>query len=340
MINLTTGPITLDQSVSEALSAEPISHRSPEFQKLHKDVVNTMCNQLNVKETFILQGSGTLANEAMLWQIKSLQGKGIILSNGEFGNRLIKQAKRIGLNYHKCKKEWGTSFSLDELESAILETNAKWILLCHCETSTGIINDLEAISEIANTYQCKVFVDCMSTLGTTQIDLSKIAMATGSSGKGLCSLSGIALVFSNLQVRKNSKIPRYLDLYFYKVKNGIPFTLSSNQLKALSISIKQTMSKDYWEQKNVYAKKIYEALHSLGIIPFATSSSKVFTIIQQKMSSTDLFSHFNQLGLLLNYQSNYLLKRNWLQFTLFGNHNEDQIEFAIQKLRQEIINIG
>ncbi|MFD2567461.1 aminotransferase class V-fold PLP-dependent enzyme [Pseudotenacibaculum haliotis] len=336
MINLTTGPISLDKPVYQALISEPISHRSVEFQTMHQEVVNKLCEQLQAKQTFILQGSGTLANEAMLWQIKMLKSKGIILSNGEFGNRLIKQSKKIGLNYLKHKTSWGNEFCLGTIETLIQTHNLKWILFCHCETSTGVVNNIKAIASISQKYNCKVFVDCMSTIGTIQIDLSNISMATGSSGKGLCSLSGIALVFSNINIAKSSKIPRYLDLFYYKSKKGIPFTLSSNQLKALSISIQQTMNTDYWNQKDAYARKVHDALYSLGVIPFATKSSRVFTIIQKKINSQDLSSHLNKIGLSLSYQSKYLLKRNWLQLTLFGNHNYDQIDFAVSSLKKEI----
>lgn len=336
MVNLSTGPIALNQEIYDALTAETISHRSSKFQQLHRDVINFMSKQLNTKEIFVLQGSGTLANEVMLWQIKIHGGRGIVFSNGEFGNRLIELSERVGLNFIPFTILWGEEFKLREIENLIDSYNVDWILFTHCETSTGVVNNLNAISEISSNKKCKLFVDCMSTIGTAPIDLSKISMATGSSGKGLCSLSGIALVFSNIEILKCDEIPKYFDLHFYKLSQGIPFTFSSNQLEALSISIQKTMDVNSWRRKDLYSKKIYTFLKPLELIPFATDKSRVFTIVQTEVNSEILGLKLSKCGLLLSYQSSYLKKRNWIQLTLFGTHDDHQIEFAMETLKREL----
>ncbi|MBD1397898.1 alanine--glyoxylate aminotransferase family protein [Pontibacter sp. JH31] len=336
MINLTTGPIALHQEVTEALSAPSISHRSPEFKQLHQEIVDTMCQHLNTKETFVLQGSGTLANEVMIWQIKLLGGQGIIMSNGEFGLRLTEQSERAKLNFVAHAIPWGEEYLLRDIELLLDSTNPDWILFTHCETSTGIENNLEAIAKIAHKRNCKVFVDCISSIGTKPIDLSHVAMATGSSGKGLCSLSGIALVFSNIKPLGNSEIPKYFDLQIYESNEGIPFTLSSNQLKALHVSIKKTMNVDCWKGKDTYAEKIYSALQPFGIIPFATKESRVFTIVQSEVNSEDLYLKLSQSGVLLSCQSRYLRERNWIQLTLLGLHEEHEIDFVIEALKEAL----
>src|SRR4051794_21523390 len=98
-LNVGTGPVQVSQQVLAALASVPISHRSNEFHRLYNNTKDYLCAQFNVSRCYLLTGSGTAANEAMIWQIKLLGGKGLILSNGEFGERLIKQATRSSLEF-------------------------------------------------------------------------------------------------------------------------------------------------------------------------------------------------------------------------------------------------
>jgi len=339
MINLSTGPTALSKKVYEALNSEPISHRSEDFHNLQSNVIDFFRDHLNVNEVYTLQGSGTLANEAMLWQIKSRRKRGIILSNGEFGNRLIEQSERIGLDFKIHSIAWGETFLLEKIEEFIALNQMDWILCAHCETSTGVVNDIEALSELAKKNNCALFLDCMSSMATIPLDLFNISMATASSGKGLCSLSGIALVFANIEIHPNEKCPKYLDLYHYKNANGIPFTFSSIQLQALHNSIQEKMNNATWKQKDFQAKKLYNLLNPLGIIPFANVKSRVFTLVMPNIDSQELGLKLNKNGLISSYQSNYLLERNWLQLTLFGSHTDAQIDEVITILKNEIMPI-
>jgi aspartate aminotransferase-like enzyme len=56
-------------------------------------------------------GSGTLANDAIAAQLSLLDGRGLVLSNGEFGERLIDHARRFGLSFDVLKIEWGEAFT-------------------------------------------------------------------------------------------------------------------------------------------------------------------------------------------------------------------------------------
>ena len=337
MINLTTGPVELSQDVLNAFQQNPISHRSEQFHNLHKRIVDKLCNTLNVKDTFLLQGSGTLANEVMLWQIKSLKTKGLILSNGEFGDRLIDQAKRIQLEFENYTLEWGKVFDNKEVEARIQKDNLKWILFVHCETSTGVINPLQSIVNVAKNNQCHIFLDCISTIGTQEINLTHVTMATGSSGKGLCALAGIGLIFSNMTLLpENTYIPKYFDLRFYSKRNGIPFTLSSNLLYALHAGVCKTMDKTYWLKKDRQALRMFNFLKSTDFVPYAKPDSRVYTIVQNDVVTKMLYQHLYDLGLQFSYQSDYLLDKNWIQFTLFGDHNDEQIEYIISVLEYKL----
>src|SRR5207253_2073771 len=67
----------------------------------------------------ILLGSGSLANDAVGSQISLLEQPGLILSNGEFGERLFDHATRLSLNFESLETEWGEPFDYQAIEQRI-----------------------------------------------------------------------------------------------------------------------------------------------------------------------------------------------------------------------------
>ena len=333
IINLSTGPLNITHEVRQALGHSPISHRSSSFKKLYKDTTAFLNTSFSVNETYLLTGSGTLANEAMLWQIKMYGGKGLILINGEFGSRLEEQAKRTGLDFTTCHVEWGSEFDLLVIEKQIQENHSGWVLFCHCETSTGVINPLDEIARLGKKYQFRCYADCMSTVGTRTLDLSGLAMATASSGKGLASVPGIAIIFSNVDVLPGECMLIYLDLYHYKNNEGIPFTLSSNLLLALSTSIKQKLCPKQFELTKRYWKAYYQIMESNALLPFNNSQSRVFTVAPPEGTYKQFIASLTQQGIKCSYESNYLRERGWIQIALFGYYTEEILASALDALK-------
>ena len=66
---------------------------------------------VNARHVQILMGSGTLANDAVGAQLSLEKKPGLVLSNGEFGERLIDQARRFGLTFDSFKFRNGANLS-------------------------------------------------------------------------------------------------------------------------------------------------------------------------------------------------------------------------------------
>ncbi len=327
-INLSTGPVGLTTAVKKALFADAFSHRSEAFRKLYLRTTGFLCRQFQVEQAYLLTGSGTLANEAMLWQIKLTGRKGLILSNGEFGERLITQADRQGLSFHTLSFSWGQAFDLEEIREHCISTHPGWILFCHCETSTGMINDLDVLARIAEDSGALCFADCMSTVGAFALDLSKISMASCSSGKGLASVPGLAVVLSNIQPRRSVDHPVYTDLYQYRITKGIPFTLSSNLVAALLTSLEEKLCEQQFQLTSILSLRIHELLSREGLVCFPQWTSHVITI----RSDTSMIREFEKAGLVIGYESSYLRKRNWAQLACLGTYSGKQVEDTWEKL--------
>jgi aspartate aminotransferase-like enzyme len=334
-ISFLSGPVMISPKVSKAFEQAAISHRSFEFSKLLNEVQSKLKLITKAKYSTLMMGSGSLANEAIAANLSTLKNEvGLIISNGEFGERLINQATRHNLKFYSLQKNWGEVFDYQEISEILLKKKIDWIWFAHCETSTGMINDLEKILQIANKTKTKVCVDCVSSIGIYQIDLSKVYLASASSNKGLESFAGVAIVLHNHKPEPQKNISQYLDIGFYHAKNSIPFTFSSNLIKALNASLKLILQKD----KTPKIKKLNDDL-----IKFL-EKQKIKTVIDEKAKSCAITTvEFNRTGqaeklgrflesnrILVHYQNSYLKERNWLQIAFFSSY----IKFSdLEKLK-------
>ena len=74
----------------------------------------------------------------------------LIVTNGAYGERIVKMAEYIGLNYAEYKVNYDEHPSEDELRALLHEDlRITHIAMVHCETTTGILNPLEMISKLS-----------------------------------------------------------------------------------------------------------------------------------------------------------------------------------------------
>jgi len=329
--HLLPGPVVLDERVRVEFAKLPVSHRSKEFFADFQVLRSRLCRFVNANFVEILSGSGTLANDAIAEQINQLGGKGLLLSNGEFGERLISQANRISLDFITYSVDWGRSYSYSEIEKLIdLHQEIKWIWSVHCETSTGVLNDIYQLKEISLRRNIKLCLDCISSIGTTLVDLSDVYLASCSSGKALCSFPGLSMVFYNHELAIFSNISKYLDLGFYNSENGIPFTFSSNLAYALLKAVDLfSNSPDDFSSLKIHTMTIKEVMLNAGLVVINehgnTSPALVTIELPEDISSTALGDELEKEGCFISYNSNYLIRRNWVQTFVTKNTTKEEV---------------
>ena len=320
------GPVDVHEEVRTAFEQAPVSHRSDVFAADFKMTKRYLCDLVGAKSVEILLGSGSLANDVIGCQIKTLRRPGLILSNGEFGERLIDHATRLGLEFRAAKSEWGKPLDYAQLEAG----DFGWAWAAHCETSTGILNDLAPLKEICARRGIKLCLDCISSVGTVPVDISGVYLASCVSGKGLGSFPGLSMVFYHHELAPSREVPRYLDLGYWASQDGIPFTHSSNLLHAVLAALKRTCWKDRFAQLLEVSRWLRARLDELGfqvVAPEAAASPAVFSLVlPPEVSSRSVGWLLQQEGYLLSYKSEYLLKRNWIQICLMGEWSRDNLE--------------
>jgi len=323
-VNLLPGPVDASEETWLGLKRHPTSHRSEVFHQELSATKRLLCRLTGARSVEIFCGSGTLANDVVAGQLSLLRAPGLILSNGEFGERLVGQAKRFEMSFQTLSVDWGRSFNPTDLRDLLdQQPRTKWIWAVHCETSTGILNDIERLKEICAQRHLHLCMDCISSIGTTPVDLSGIYLASGVSGKGIGSFTGLAFVFYQHDATPAPKsLPVYLDLGYYAAKKGVPFTLSSNLLYALQAALQDSGSERAMGDLAHEAVWLRAQLRRMGFSFLGrdeTASSAIVTIaLPKEVNVLELGQSLDNQGYLLSYRSSYLVARNWIQISLMS----------------------
>lgn len=261
------GPVNLHPFIKKNLLNYNIGHREEEFSEIYKKAEFYLFDLTNIKNaekfSFVfINGSSSLANEIIISNYIN-KYKFLILRNGEFGDRLFNIAEKYNIkNTKEIDFSWGKPYDLNKI-AYFLEKNKeiKIIMMVYHETSTGMLNHLKEVSDIAKKYNKLLFVDAVSAIGSEQLELEKwnIDLLVGTTGKSLGALPGTSFIIGKKNVfeeTKNNKIKSlYLNLYnyfFYKEKYyQTPNTPSVYNLISLYLALKiinKTGKKKYQQE--------------------------------------------------------------------------------------------
>jgi aspartate aminotransferase-like enzyme len=249
------------------------------------------------------------------------------------------QARRFHLNFETIEFPWGEPLDYERLACKLDELGpGAWLWTTHCETSTGVLNDLEALKMICARRKIKLCLDAISTIGSLPVDLRGVHLAAGTSGKGLRSYPGLAMVFYQHDARPSPEtIPRYLDLGNYRAEQGIPFTFSSNLLYALHTAIHRVDWPQRFASLTALSLLLHDALMTLGfkLIGSGQMSPAIFTIeLPPEADSAEFGARMLESGFLLSFNSEYLRRKNWIQISLLGECSEEKVVALVNGLKR------
>ena len=322
-VNLLPGPANLRCGAEKSLTERAESHRGAPFAADLARTQALLCAAAEAARAEILLGSGTLANDCIAAQLSLLRGRGLILTNGEFGDRLLDHAARFGLTYDVMRWEWGVPFDLAAIAQRLAGPAVPaWIWFVHLETSTGVLNDLSAMSRLSTEAGSRLCVDAISSFGLVPVNLRRAWLGSAVSGKGLRSAVGLAIVFHNGELASSTTLPRYLDLGLTVREGGIPFTHSSPLVRALRRSIEGLNWSRRYSTMRARSAWLRAELVSRGFEIVAAESDAapgIITIaLPPAIDSVGLADDLGADGFLLSAHSRYLRRRNWIQVSLMS----------------------
>jgi len=140
----------------------------------------------------------------------------LAIITGYFGDRLAQIFERYGADVRPVEFEWGRACDPSTIDRALREHGAEIVAVVHAETSTGVVNPVDAIASLARRADALTVVDAVTSLGAIPLKVAEwnIDVCYSCSQKGLGAPSGLApITFSARAFQR--RVPSrsfYLDL--------------------------------------------------------------------------------------------------------------------------------
>jgi len=170
-------------------------------------------------ECILMQGSGTFVVESVISSAIPQGGKLLVLVNGAYGRRIAQTARVHGIALDVFEvaenKKFTAPLVAEYLASASGITH---VAVVHCETTSGMLNQVEEIGHVVKAAGAVYIVDAMSSFGAVPIDMvgSHIDFLVSSANKCIEGVPGFGFVLANrraLASAKGNARTLSLDLY-------------------------------------------------------------------------------------------------------------------------------
>lgn len=201
---LTPGPLTTTTTVKEEMLFDRCTW-DQDYKEITQKIRAQLLDFANAGTedytAVLMQGSGSFVVESVLTTAIADQDKALVITNGAYGERIVKMAKYIGLNYREYSVEYNEYPDEDKLRSILEEDEAiTHLIMVHCETTTGMLNPIEMISELAKQYEKTLIIDAMSSFGGVEMDIPALGVdfLISSANKCIQGVPGFGFVIAKL----------------------------------------------------------------------------------------------------------------------------------------------
>ena len=225
MINyklLTPGPLTTTETVKKEMLVDHCTWDN-DYKQITQHIRKELLRIGHASEEnytiVLMQGSGTFGVESVLTSAVGRKGKLLIAANGAYGERMEDIAKHAGLDYKilnfKYNKTPDAEIIAKEIENDPAITHVSMV---HCETTSGILNDIEAVAKAVKSLGRVFIVDAMSSFGGIDIEVEKLGIdyIISSANKCIQGVPGFSFIIcrkSELEKCEGNAVSLSLDLY-------------------------------------------------------------------------------------------------------------------------------
>jgi alanine-glyoxylate transaminase/serine-glyoxylate transaminase/serine-pyruvate transaminase len=220
------GPSDVHHRVLTAMATPLVGHLDPEFIQIMDEVKEmakaTFFTQNDL--TFVVSGPGSAGMETCLVNLLEPGDEAVICQHGVFGGRMKDIAERCGAKVTHVEAPWGKPINPEDVKNALEKCDPKIVAIVHAETSTGVLQPMEEISQMTHDAGALLVVDAVTSYCGTELkvdDWEVDAIYSGtqkclSAPPGLSPVSFSARAVEALDNRKTKVQSWFLDLSLVK----------------------------------------------------------------------------------------------------------------------------
>jgi serine---pyruvate transaminase len=247
---MTAGPTPLPPAVSQVMAEPMVYHRSPAFVEVYARVLRRLRDVFQTaNEVQVFTSSGTGALESAVANLVRPGEPALVASCGKFGARWFELCEAYGAETIHWETEWGRKIdpaALDERLAA--NESAELVFTTFSETSTGVVNDIRELTEVAHRHGALIAVDAVSGLGAVPLpqDEWAVDVVVAGSQKALMAPPGLGFTSANEAALERAAANPGRRFYFdwARTVNGqrqdppdSPFTPAVGLVKALDVAL-------------------------------------------------------------------------------------------------------
>ena len=264
------GPTEVKPEILATMTRPMISHRGSEIETMMARIDERLQKVFRTSQpVFTVTSSATGLMEGGVRN--AVKSRLLCLINGAFSKRFHKAAVNSGIVCDKLEIEFGAAHTPDMLADALKKNQYDVVSVVHSETSTGVLNPIRELTEVAHSSGDVVMViDTVSSMAAAPIECSAWDLdyvLTGSQ-KAIALPPGLAFCTANERVMERAKASKMRGLYFDLVeihsswmKHQSPNTPGVSLLYALDAQLEQMMNEGIearWSRHADMAKRTWD----------------------------------------------------------------------------------
>lgn len=356
---MTPGPTQVKENVRMARSLECTNPDLDEsFVEFYKETCELISSLLGTKnETLILDGEGILGLEAACASMTEPEDKVLVLDNGVYGKGFADFVSMYGGKPELYTVDYKNTIDLAQLEEYLENHHDyKYATVVHCDTPSGMLNDISKICPLLKKYGIMTVVDSVSAMfgEPVNVDEFKIDILCGGSQKAVSAPPGLTFVVVSDDAKKaidNRKTPIasfYANLKvfegYYEAK-WFPYTMPISDIYGLraafdNIKADTEMLKRHEIIANACRKAITEAGLKLHLESGFSNTVTVFDVPKETTAGDILKVMREDYNIMLAGSFDELAGQVIRIGHMGSNANVDDMKETMDALNGTLIKLG
>jgi aspartate aminotransferase-like enzyme len=239
------GPTEIRPEILAQMTRPMMGHRGKPFEAMFARIEAGLRDVLlTARPVYVGACSSTGFMEMAIRNVPD--GPILSLVNGAFSERFAEVAESCRRRVERVVVPWGGTFDLNAVEDMLKAHAFVALTVAHSETSTGVLTDVRAITELAHKYGVLSVVDSVSGAGGAELmfDAWKLDFLVTGSQKAMALPAGLAFAVASTEYMERTKNVRDRGFYFdirqydsYAAKNQTPSTPATSLLYALEAQL-------------------------------------------------------------------------------------------------------
>jgi alanine-glyoxylate transaminase/serine-glyoxylate transaminase/serine-pyruvate transaminase len=276
--------------------AQPLlGHLDPRFLRCMDEVQEMLryVFETDNRVTIPVSATGSAGMEAALVNVLEPGDDAVVCVNGIFGERMLDIVERAGCRPVAVRAEWGQQVTIDKIDAAMKGSSPRVLAVVHAETSTGVLQDLTGLAELARRSNALLVVDAVTSLGghPVGVDRNGIDVCYSGTQKCLGAPPGLApITFSTRAVERvrarRSKVQSwYLDLTMVEKYWGnertyhhtAPITMNYGLHEALRIVCEEGLE-PRWARHQLNHQALVAGIEAMGLQMNVAEGSRLWSL--------------------------------------------------------------